>query len=114
MPNIPKPDKETLDVLAAAGYPDPGPPGLIDEAFPPKQEDEKKDPAQLLAEMVPGAIGGAASALMAAKGLSDASQTKSGISQYLIAGGGSQQSDSAGMNAVVSALNRLAGFKSRL
>ena len=104
--NIPKPDAAFLATLAAAGYSDPGAPkaGLIEEAFPAV--------AAAAATGNPLAAGVAGFETM--RGLADAAQTKSGISQYLIAGGGAQQSDNAGMNAVVSALNRLAGFKSRL
>ena len=104
MPNIPKPDAATLAALAAAGYPDPGPPkaeGLIAEAFP------------AVAAGVPVA-GAAVAAFETARGLADATTTKGSIGQYLIGSGGAAQSDTAGMNAVVSALNRLAGFKSRL
>ena len=105
MPSIPKPDAATLAALAAAGYPDPGPPkaGLIEEAFP----------AVAAAAGVPVA-GAAVAAFETARGLADATTTKGSIGQYLIGSGGAAQSDNAPMNAVVSALNRLAGFKSRL
>jgi len=105
MPSIPKPDKETLAALAAAGYPDPGPPkpGLIAEAFP-----------AVAAAAMGSPIAGALAGFEAAAGIADASQTKGSIGQYLIGSGGAAQSDSAPTNAILSALNRLAGFKSRL
>ena len=43
-----------------------------------------------------------------------AAAPKVGIGQYLVASGGGQQPDNAMPNAVLSALNRLAGFKSRI
>jgi hypothetical protein len=106
MPNIPHPDKATLEALAKAGYPDPGPPaaGLIAEAFP----------AVAAAAGVGLPIAGGVAAFEAARGIADAAQTQSSIGQYLIGSGGAQQSSNAPMNAVVSALNRLAGLKSRL
>lgn len=110
MPSIPKPDKALLATLAAAGYPDPGAPkddkpaGLIAEGFP-----------AVMAKALGGPVAGAAVAgVEGLRGIADAAQTKGSISQYLIGSGGAAQSDSAPMNAVVSALNRLAGFKSRL
>ena len=104
--NIPKPDKDLLASLAAAGYSDPGAskPGLIEEAFP------KVAVAAATGNPVAAGLAG----FEAMKGISDASQTKGSISQYLIGSGGAAQSDSAPTNAIVSALNRLAGFKSRL
>lgn len=114
MPNIPKPDKETLEVLAAAGYPDPGPPGLIEEGFPEvAKKAGKKAAKEAAVAAVPG-LGAAVAGYETLSGLADATQTKSGISQYLIGSGGAQQSDTAPTNAILSALNRLAGFKSRL
>jgi hypothetical protein len=105
MPSIPKPDAATLAALAAAGYPDPGPPkaSLIEEAFPAVAAAASGNP-----------IGAGIEALQWASGLSDAQETKGSISQYLIASGGAQHSETAPMNAILSALNRLAGFKSRL
>ena len=109
MPSIPKPDAATLAALAAAGYPDPGPPPGTDKT-------DKKD--SLLDEGFPALLGSAGTmavgALEAARGIADAATTKGSISQYLIGSGGAAQSNDAPMNAVVSALNRLAGFKSRL
>jgi hypothetical protein len=46
--------------------------------------------------------------------LADASHTTGSIAQQLIAGGGGGQSDNAVPNAIVGALNRLAGLRSRL
>jgi hypothetical protein len=105
MPNIPHPDAATLAALAKAGYPDPGPPapGLIEEAFP-----------AVAAAATGNPIAGAVAGFEAARGIADAAQTQSSIGQYLIGSGGAQQSSNAPMNAVVSALNRLAGLKSRL
>lgn len=106
MPNIPHPDKATLEALAKAGYPDPGVPkaaGLIEEAFP-----------AVAAAATGNPIAGGVAAFEAARGIADAAQTQTSIGQYLIGSGGAQQSSNAPMNAVVSALNRLAGLKSRL
>jgi hypothetical protein len=115
MPNIPHPSKELLDALAASGNPDPGPPapGLIEEAFPAVVADTAS--AALAGTMAAGpAVGIVAGSFAAMKGITDAAETKGSISQYLIASGGAQQSDTAPMNAILSAINRLAGFKSRL
>jgi hypothetical protein len=84
-------------------------------------ETEKK-PGDLLAEQA--AAGGiaalgtvapvAAGALLAAKELASAGKTEGSMQQYLIASGGASQSENAQNNAILSALNRFAGYRTRM
>lgn len=58
-----------------------------------------------------GVVAGAATAMQSIK---DAAVPEQSIGQQLIAGGGARQDSNAIPHAVVSALNRIAGLKSRL
>jgi hypothetical protein len=89
---------------------------MSDETKPePKPGDLLAEQAAAMAATaaMPGAAA-LAGGIAAAGAVAESATPKTGIDQYLIAGGGGRPDDHAMQNAVVSALNRLAGFKSRM
>lgn len=72
-----------------------------------------KKAGELLAEQA-AAFNPAVGAAMTVRDVLASGGTEGSMGQYLIAGGGSRANDAATANAVLSAFNRLAGFKSRL
>jgi hypothetical protein len=86
--------------------------------------EEKKDSLldEAAAVMGAGAVAGpagagAAAAMAGVEAIGNVAQqatTQQSMGQYLIAGGGGQAHDNTLGNAMISALNRIAGFKSRL
>jgi hypothetical protein len=76
--------------------------------------EQAADLAKTGAAAVPG-LGAAVAGIETGRKIVAAATTEGGISDYLIAGGGGKtQSDGAISNAVLGALNRIAGFKSRM
>jgi hypothetical protein len=80
----------------------------------PKPGDLLAEQAAGLAAASGGALGAAVGGLMAAKEILASGGTEGSMGQYLIASGGPRTNDGATANAMLSAVSKLAGLKSRM